>query len=216
MLAVPYCAKDNSVMQTEFSHSDAVIVLTCLSYYYDGLSDKQLYTVFKKLLLSDHAQKEYKCWVQDASELEVRFWQLTDINLSDSVQLSQKIFSSLQLIKAAINFYMSSIVFLKEMKEFSHKLSFSDWDIAWVKVHLTTDFSEINNSRYILSLFISQCDLSLQLHINTAVLNCLLQSENSFKHAMHESERESLNAESLLQIVMRSELPVHIILNVRA
>lgn len=61
MLAVSYHAKDNSVIQTEFSHSNAVIILTYLSYYYSDFLDMQLYTVFKKLLLSDHAQKEYKC-----------------------------------------------------------------------------------------------------------------------------------------------------------
>lgn len=73
MLAVPYRAKDNPATQAEFSHPDAAIILTCLSYYHGGLSDKQLYTAFEKLLLSDHAQEEYECWVKDAPELEVRF-----------------------------------------------------------------------------------------------------------------------------------------------
>ena len=216
MLAVPYRAKDNPATRAEFSHPDAAIVLTCLSYYHGGLSDKQLYTAFEKLLLSDHAQEEYECWVQDAPELEVRFRQLSGINLSDPAQLSQEVFPSLRLAKGAIDFYMSSIVFPKEMKEFPHKLSSSGWDIARAKVHPTTGFSGTNDSRYILPLSISQCDLPLQLHTNAAVLDCLLQPENSFKHAMQESGRESLDAESLLQIVIRSEPPVRVILDVGA
>jgi hypothetical protein len=39
MLAVPYHIKDSPVPRAEFSHPDATIVLTCLSYYYGGLSD---------------------------------------------------------------------------------------------------------------------------------------------------------------------------------
>ncbi len=216
MLAVPYRAKDNPATRAEFSHPDAAIVLTCLSYYHGGLSDEQLYTAFEKLLSSDHAQEEYERWVQDAPELPFAFRQLTGINLSDPAQCSQMVFPSLRLAKGAIDFYMSRIVFPKEMKEFPHKLSSSGWDIARVKVHPTTGFSGTNDSRYILPLSISQCDLPRQLHTNAAVLNCLLRPENSFKHAMQESGRESLDAESLLRIVIRSEPPVRVILDVGA
>ncbi|SLM38891.1 Protein of unknown function DUF3645 [Lasallia pustulata] len=73
MLAVPYHAKDSLATRAEFSHPDAAIVLTCLSYYHGGLSDAQLCTTFEKLLLSDHAQEEYKCWVEDAPQLLFAF-----------------------------------------------------------------------------------------------------------------------------------------------
>ena len=48
------------------------------------------------------------------------------------------------------------------------------------------------------------------------MLDCLLRSENSFKHAMEESGSESLDAESLLRMVVRSEPPVRVILDVGA
>jgi len=73
MLAVSYRAKDNPATRAEFSHPNAAIVLTCLSYYHGGLSDEQLYIAFEKLLLSDHAQEEYERWVQNASELPFAF-----------------------------------------------------------------------------------------------------------------------------------------------
>ena len=48
------------------------------------------------------------------------------------------------------------------------------------------------------------------------MLDCLLRSENSFKHAVEESGRESLDTDSLLRIVVRSEPPVRVILDVGA
>ena len=216
MLAVPYRAKDNPATRAEFSHPDTAIVLTCLSYYYGGLSDKQLYIAFEKLFQSDHAQEEYERWVQDAPELPSAFRQLTSINLNDPAQCSQIVFPPLRLAKGAIDYYMSRVVFPKEMKEFPHKLSSSGWDIARAKVHPTTGFSGTNDSRYILPLSIDQCDLPAQLHTNAAVLGCLLQPENTFKHAKQECGRQRLDAESLLRIVIESEPPVRVILDVGA
>ena len=216
MLAVPYRAKDNPATRAEFSHPDATIVLTCLSYYYGGLSDEQLYTAFEKLFLSDHAQDEYAYWVQDAPELLLSFRQLTGINLSDPTQCSQMVFPHLRFAKGAVDFYMSHIVFPKEMKEFPHTLSSSGWHIARPQSHPTTGFSCTNDSRYILPLSVAQCDLPAHLHTNAAVLNYLLRSENTFKHAMEESGSESLDAETLLRIVVRSDPPVRVILDVGA
>ena len=216
MLAVPYRAKDNPATRAEFSHPDATIVLTCLSYYYGGLSDEQLRTAFEKLLLIDHAQEEYELWVQDAPGLPLAFRQLTGINLMDHAQCSRMVFPPLRLAKGAIDFYMSRIVFPKEMKEFPHKLSSSGWDIARTKAHPTTGFSGTNDSRYILPLSIEQRDLPVQSHTNAAVLDYLLRPENSFKHAMQEFKTESLDAASLLQIVVESEPPVRVILDVGA
>lgn len=216
MLAVPYRAKDIPATRAEFSHPDATIVLTCLSYYHGGLSNDQLQTAFEKLLLSDHAQEEYERWVQDAPDLPFRFHQLTGINLSDTMQCSQTVFPSLRFAKGAIDFYMSRLVFPREMKEFPQKLSSSGWDIGRAKVHPTTGFSGTNDSRYILPLSISQCDLPPQLHTNAAVLDCLMRPENTFKHAMRESKSDSFDAESLLHLVIRSEPPVRVILDVGA
>ena len=216
MLAVPYRAKDNPATRAEFSHPDATIVLTCLSYYYGGLSDEQLYTAFEKLFLSDHAQDEYEYWVQDAPELPSSFRQLTGINLSDPTQCSQIVFPHLHFAKGAVDFYMSHIVFPKEMKEFPHKLSSSGWDIARTKGHPTTGFSGTNDSRYILPLSVEQCDLQAHLHTNAAVIDGLLRSENTFKHSMEESGSETLDAEALLRIVVRSDPPVRVILDVGA
>ncbi|CAE6448122.1 unnamed protein product [Rhizoctonia solani] len=42
LLAVPYRAKDIPSLRAEFGHPDVAVVLTCFSYYYQGLTDQQL------------------------------------------------------------------------------------------------------------------------------------------------------------------------------
>ncbi|KAH0566189.1 hypothetical protein GP486_000421 [Trichoglossum hirsutum] len=216
MLAVPYHAKDCPAARAEFSHPDTTIVLTCLSYYYLGLSDQQLYTSFETLLLCDQAQEEYECWIRNTPELPVAFRSLRGINLSDHTQCSQALFPALRFSKGAIDFYMSEIVFPKEMKEFPHKLSSSGWDIARDKAHPTTGFSGTNDSRYILPLSISQCDLPQLLSTNATVLTHILRSENKFECVKQGDNGEKLDAKSLLQTVVGSEPPVRVILDVGA
>ncbi|KAF8425082.1 hypothetical protein L210DRAFT_3567617, partial [Boletus edulis BED1] len=52
LLAVPYRAKDVPAPKAELGHPDAAIVLTCLSYYYEGLTEEQL-KISLQLLLSE-------------------------------------------------------------------------------------------------------------------------------------------------------------------
>lgn len=216
MLAVPYHAKDSPTARSEFSHPDAAIVLTCLAYYYGGISDQQLRASFEALLQSDHAKEEYAKWVKDAPRLAPAFREISGVNLSNMGQCSQEVFPPLRFARSVINFYMSTIVFPAEMKEFPHKLSSSGWDIAGEKAHPTTGFSGTNDSRYILPLSIGQCDLPAQLSTNAAVLDCLLRPENSFVGAGHFSPIGVLEAEVLLNIALNLRPPVRVILDVGA
>ena len=50
MLAVPYRVMDVPAPNTQFGHPDLTITLTCLSYYYSGLSNEQLKVSFEILL----------------------------------------------------------------------------------------------------------------------------------------------------------------------
>lgn len=91
-LAVPYRAKDSPSPRSEFSHPDVVIVLTCNSYYYGGLSDDDLYQAFEHLIASDQADAEYQAWAQDADSLPAAFNSLIGINLKDKTQCERDIF----------------------------------------------------------------------------------------------------------------------------
>lgn len=65
MLAVPYRAKDVPDLRADFEHPDVTIVLTCLSYYYTGLTGRQLLSCFERLPRSEDGQREYDRWIQD-------------------------------------------------------------------------------------------------------------------------------------------------------
>ncbi|OBT40138.1 hypothetical protein VE00_09962 [Pseudogymnoascus sp. WSF 3629] len=199
-----------------FSHPDAAIVLTCLSYYYGGLSDQQIHASFEALLQSDCAMEEYARWVKDAPGLPVAFRVVSGVNLSNVEQCRRDVFGPLRSAKSIIDFYMANIVFPKEMKEFPNKLSSSGWDIAQEKAHPTTGFSGTNDSRYILPLSIAQCELLPQLPTNAKVLGCLLRPENSFVDIRQISDTGVLDAESLVQMALSLEHPVRVILDVGA
>ncbi|KAH8807698.1 hypothetical protein F5884DRAFT_880995 [Xylogone sp. PMI_703] len=216
MLAVPYHAKDSPTARSEFSHPDATLVLTCLSYYYGGLTDEQILSSFESLLQSDQAGEEYKKWVNHASSLPPEFTALTGVNLSNLDRCRREVFPPLRFARSVIDFYLSTIVFPAEMREFPHKLSSSGWDIAAVKTHPTTGFSGTNDSRYILPSSITQCDLPPQLPTNAAVLDCLLKPENAFEDMSSISPTGILNTEVLLNIVLKSSPPIRVILDVGA
>ena len=211
MLAVPYRAKDLPALRAEFSHPDVTIGLTCLSYYYGGLTDDQLFLCFEKLLCCDNAQAEFESWIHDVTSLPEAFHKLTGINLRDTVQCINEIFPRLRYVKNVIDFYLSHLVFPKEMKEFPSKLSSSGWDIARSKTHPTTGFSGTNDSRYILPLSIMQADLPEQAHTNATVLNCILQPVNTYQ-AIPRFEAII----SLLDIVVSASPSVRVIIDVGA
>ncbi|KAH7400360.1 hypothetical protein BKA64DRAFT_574675 [Cadophora sp. MPI-SDFR-AT-0126] len=215
-LAVPYYAKDTPSPRTEFSHPDATIVLTCLSYYYGGLSIEQMLASFEALLQSDHAAEEYAHWVQDTPQLPAAFRQLTGINLGNLQQFRNDIYPSLRFTRRIVNFYLSNIVFPAEMKDFPEKLSSSGWDIARQKRYSTTGFSGTNDSRYYLPLSISQCDLPQQLSTNAAVLSRLLRPENIVSDMSQASPTGTLSASALIKRASELDPPARVILDVGA
>lgn len=173
-LSVPYRAKDSPAPRSEFSHPDVVIVLTCLSYYYAGLSNEDLVAAFYHLLKSDQADTEYQAWVDDAPDLSGAYRQLAGINLQDQHQCVEQVFPSLRFSKGAIDYFLAHPVFPKEMKEFPYKLSASGWDIGEINSHPTAGFSGTNDSRVTLPLSVMQLDLPEQNHTNALVLEYLL------------------------------------------
>ena len=130
MLAVPYRAKDVPAPDTQFSHPDITIILTCLSYYYAGLSKEQLRRSFEILLDQDDPSGEYALWIKECESVPESLQKLSEINLRTSEQWDNVIFPLFAWNQAAIDFYLSRVVFPKEAEEFPWKLSGSSWDLA--------------------------------------------------------------------------------------
>ncbi|KAF8554924.1 hypothetical protein OG21DRAFT_1484286 [Imleria badia] len=179
MLAVPYRAKDVPVPNTQFGHPDLTIVLTCLSYYYAGLSKEQLKVSFEILLDEDDPSAEYALWIKECESVPVSLQKISDINLRSSEQWDNVILPYFARNQAAIDFYLSRVVFPMEAQEFPYKLSGSSWDLAEKREQLITGFSGTNDSRWLLPMSIAQRDLDHQKGTDARVLSYLLQPENN-------------------------------------
>ncbi|KAH8744369.1 hypothetical protein F5883DRAFT_722279 [Diaporthe sp. PMI_573] len=214
MLAVPYRAKDSPAPRSEFSHPDVVIVLTCLSYYYGGLSNDELSVCFEHLSKSDRAEQEYDGWAREAPKLDASLRYYSAINVKDRKQCLEVVFPALRYGKSVVDFYLSTVVFPREMKEFPLKLSASGWDLAKRKTHPLTGFSGTNDSKYVLPLPIRSLDLREQQHTNAAVLECLIGDENCVMEITPAESQSTTDA--LLAAVVGCEPKVQVILDVGA
>ncbi|KAJ6458143.1 hypothetical protein C8R47DRAFT_1246692, partial [Mycena vitilis] len=211
MLAVPYRAKDSPALRAEFGHPDMIIVLTCLSYYYGGLTDHQLDSAFKLLLHSDNPDAQYEDWVKEIPDLAPGLANLRGLNLDDLGQKTEKVFPLLRYNKVVIDFYLSECVFPKEAREFPHKLTTNAWDLSRTRPRLTTGFSGTNDNKYLLPLSIKQCDQDSQRHTNAQVLAYVLQKEN--REVVGTSSK---NALGLLQRVVEQRPYITVLLDVGA
>ena len=147
LLAVPYRAKDCPALRAEFSHPDMAITLSCLSYYYGGLTDSQLEASFKVLLKSNNPDAEYGEWAGGDGDLPESIQTLSGVNLDDPEQRKYMVFPKLRHRKCVIDHYLSEVVFPRGSKEFPHKLSTSGWDLAQERALPTTGFSGTNDNR---------------------------------------------------------------------
>ena len=179
MLAVPYRAKDSPALRAEFGHPEMILVLTCLSYYYGGLTNDQMEITFHLLFTTDSPDLRYEDWVKAiAHTLPEHLRSLRRLNLNDVKVKHNDIFPALRYNKLVIDFYLSECVFPKEAKEFQHKLTTNSWDLARKKLRLTTGFSGTNDHSYLLPLSMLQLNAESQRHTNAQVLGFLLRSEN--------------------------------------
>lgn len=215
-LSVPYRAKDNPAPRSEFSHPEVVIVLTCLNYYYGGLDDDEVLLAFDHLVKSDQKDIDYRIWVNDAPNLPQAYRQLGGINLQDQFHCVAHVFPHFKFSKGTIDYFLSHIVFPKEIKEFPSKLSASGWDIGELKPNPTSGFSGTNDSRETLPLSVTQLDLPEQNHTNALVLEYLLQPENSVAFTPTRTSKSRSDAQVLLDMVMTLDPPTQVILDVGA
>ena len=137
MLAVPYRAKDVPAPKAEFGHPDMAILLTCLSYYYGGLTEAQLRVSFELLLKQDDPLLDYLKWVQDCPSVPVSLQNYTGINLRSSEQWRVLLVPLFSRNHPTFDFFLARVMFPKEAKEFPSKPACSGWDLA-EKDHLLT------------------------------------------------------------------------------
>ena len=232
MLAVPYRAKDVPAPRAEFGHPDVAVLLTCLSYYYQGLDQNQLRLCFELLLHLDSPDLEYELWVRDWPTAPEYLRQVNGVNIKSLEQWNRYLFPAFSCNKATIDFYLSRVVFPKEAKEFPFKLSSSGWDLAEERTHVTTGkyffsmiesikhlpqgFSGTNDGRYLLPTSIMQQDPDHQRGTNAKVLAYLLQPENDEYEQTSWENGERRTAREFLKLLVVQKHEIRVVLDVGA
>ncbi|THY36728.1 hypothetical protein D6D01_00185 [Aureobasidium pullulans] len=218
LMAVPYRAKGIPTQNSEFGHPDVAVLLTCLSYYYTGLSMAQIEDCFKILLKDTNAQDIYRGWAL-AGNLPANLSSLDAINIDDQLLCRESVFPHMKFNLETIDFYLNQVVFPKEGKEFAKRLSASGWDIpspSSSKKLLTTGFSGTNDSRVILPHSIQQQDLGELLHTNAMVLDLILRPENqTYIHAGGEKGKK-LSVRELLSLISEQSPLINVLIDVGA
>ncbi|KAH9056708.1 hypothetical protein EDB87DRAFT_1824048 [Lactarius vividus] len=216
LLAVPYRAKDVPSLRAEFGHPDVAIALTCLSYYYGGLTKQQVLQCFDSLSKLDNPDVEYDQWVEFGEGIPISLRQVNGINTKDDSQVNEYLVPLFSRNTRVIDFYLSQVVFPRAAKEFPSKLSTSAWDLVEDKSNVTTGFSGTNDNRYLLPTSITQEDPVSQLGTNALVLQYLLQPENNHYECTEGMKGERESAEAFLRRLIKHEPEIRVLLDVGA
>ncbi|KAG8525228.1 uncharacterized protein KY384_008872 [Bacidia gigantensis] len=205
-VAVPFNGKGIPSEQAEYGHPDVSIILTCLSFYYGGLSSSQFRQALTQLTKSDEPASEYDSWTRHVPSLAAEFGSYTSINLEDEAQ-GALLWNELKHQMSVINFYLNHFVFPQYARVFDRKLVSSGWDIALPDAQtkadktskdkpqrnaksdlglikdctsgsLTVGFSGTNDNKALLPMNVRQNDLPGLSHTNAEVLTYLLQKRN--------------------------------------
>ncbi|MCJ1447859.1 MAG: hypothetical protein MMC23_008371 [Stictis urceolatum] len=202
-IAVPFRAKGIPSDQAEFGHPDVAILLTCLSFYYSGLTPDQFRQCLAQLVKSDEPAEEYESWFADVNNLpdSLRTW--NSINIDDEIQC-QQLWAPLRQQMSTVNYFLNNFVFPRHAKTFERKIVSSGWDLPASpcvqdlsenmkenlkptinenraktnESSLTTGFSGTSDNKTLLPLNIRQNDLPGLAHTNAEVLTYLLQPRN--------------------------------------
>ena len=180
-LAVPYHGKGIPSDQAEWGHPDVAIVLTCLAFYYSGLTLDQFRQSLRCVLKSDDPPTAYTRWADRSTSMPMRLRQWNLINADDEAQVRQ-IWNHLRRDLVVTNDHLNTYVFPLCARNFEYKMQASGWDIPGFTqnsdVSLSTGFSGTNENKRMLPLTIRQRDLPELCHTNAEVLSYLLQKRN--------------------------------------
>lgn len=203
-IAVPFEAKGVPSLQAEFGHPDVAILLTCLAFYYTGLTLPQFLQGLQHVLRSDDPAAQYERWISSGPELlpsALRQWNA--INVDDAGQV-EALWKHMRYARNVVDDYMNLFVFPAHAKQFGTKLQLSAWDVPLFPKDRpmearTTGFSGTNDNRIMLPLTIRQDDLPRLQYTNAEVLSYLLQPRNRRCSVAVDAHGRRLTEEGLLR-----------------
>ncbi|KAL8968995.1 MAG: hypothetical protein Q9197_004578 [Variospora fuerteventurae] len=217
LCAVPYRAKGVPAATAEFGHPDVLIALTCLSYYYSGLSNPHIRTCLGILQKADDPTAEYDTWSR-SEDFPEPLRHFNAVNLEDQQQCENFLYPALRYSKKVADFFLTHVVFPKEGKEFNQKLSASGWDIPArpSSEKITTGFSGTNDNRFLLPLTIEQRDPRELLHTSGKVLEFIARPENLEYACAKDDKGAHLSSEQLLHFMQSFDSSIRVLIDVGA
>ena len=129
-LAVPFRFADTPDDRSEFAHPDCAIAFTVLSYYYDGLSRKEVMQTLEALMgMSDSAQRKfYSKWLEISSDRmdEVGASIAESLNCVDKIDLTNEVqmanlYDVFSKNMFTVDFYLNYCVFPTETDQFESR-----------------------------------------------------------------------------------------------
>ena len=203
-------------LKAEFAHPDVAIALTCLSYYYGGLTKDQILLCFDMLAKLDNPEMEYEHWVELEQAIPTALRQLNGVNTEGESQIDELLVPLFSRNKRTVDFYLSQVVFPRAAREFPSKLPTSPWDLVEDMNNVTTGFSGTNDNRYLLPTSITQEDSHLVLSTNALVLQHPLQPENDHYECTEGENGMRESAKAFLKRLVNKDPEIRVLLDVKA
>jgi hypothetical protein len=200
----------------EFGHPDIAITLTCLSYYYGGLTKDQVLLCFALLAKRDDPEMEYAQWIELEQDIPTKLRRLVGVNTEDKSQVDEFLMPLFSRNKGVVDFYLSQVVFPRAAREFPFKLPTSAWDLVETKENVTTGFSGTNDNRYLLPTSIIQEDPDFVPGTNALVLRHLLLPENDHYECTEGVNGERESATAFLERLVKKDPEIRVLLDVGA
>eukprot|EP00438_Fugacium_kawagutii_P034194 Skav233192 [mRNA] locus=scaffold24:332899:334305:- [translate_table: standard] len=165
-LAVPYRASNTPSERSEFGHPDCALILTLLSYFYDGLSHAELRQALETLLACDESIQEshYNVWFGLSSERmteedRASVERVSMVDLSNASQF-EVLFEYFHMNFETIAFWVCHCLFPCETSQYPQKLLANAWHLADNPDGLVGGFSGTDDNHRALPLQVTQETLS--------------------------------------------------------
>ncbi|GLC49187.1 thioredoxin-disulfide reductase [Pleodorina starrii] len=164
-MAVPYRAAHTPSERSEFAQPDVALLLTNLSYYYDGLSREEFRAALTTLMgMGLSAQRDfYEGWLRLAAngippdELS-KFDDVSKIDTSNGPQI-ETMWRHLRHNRAVVNFWLNHRVYPTETRQYPQRLASSAWHLADNSRRQVVGFSGTNDNHRLLPLQVAQADI---------------------------------------------------------
>ena len=211
-MAVPFRAKDVAADKTDFGHPDVGLVLTQLTYYYQGIPKAAFERVLRKLTAMEIGMSNaiYSKWVdfchQDYIPEELKSF--SSVNLLDQIQF-HALYDLFHRHMLVVDYWLEYIVYRQEAKQFPQKLSANGWDLCRENDNLVTGFSGTNETQLLLPLTIEQRDLPSLQGTNALVMHNMLKPENQFYCSL----QHGASGEDNLHFILAQNHEIRVILD---